>query len=255
MKAIIIDDEAIPRETLEVFLREYCPQVTLVGMAENGETGLVLIKKQRPDLIFLDIQMPDMSGFELLKRLGPTKSLVIFVTAYEKYAELAFEFAALDFLRKPVEPTRLIKAVHRGTERMKQSNLHEQYQTLLELVNHALPKDDLRMHPIVLSTKTEMLFKRVGLIAHIEAQGNSTRIKLSDEVEPIVIYKTLKEYEQQFETFPFMMRVHHSFLVNLYHVKKFVRDEFSLIMTDGTTIPLSEGKRNECFERLNKLGL
>jgi two-component system, LytTR family, response regulator len=255
MKAIIIDDEQEPRETMEVFLREYCPQIKLVGKAENGESGLVLIKKTHPDIIFLDVQMPDMSGFELLKRLGNTTALVVFVTAYQKYAEQAFEFAALDFLRKPIEPIRLIKAVHRATERHQYQFLQEQYRALLEMVHQGMNDGDPRMQSIVFATKTEMLFKRVGMIVYIEAQSNACNIKLIDETAPIYIYKTLRDYDQQLDAMPFMMRVHHSYIVNLYHVKKFIREDFVLIMTDGSQVSLSESKKVECLERLGNLGV
>lgn len=254
MKAIIIDDEEKACETLEVFLREYCPQVQLIGMAADGEAGLRLIKSKKPELVFLDIEMPDMSGIELLKRLGPTSLMVVFVTAYHNFAEKAFELSALDFLRKPVEPTRLVRAVHKATERKNWHHLQQQYETLIMLMSQALGANEQHHHPIVFSTQQGKIFKKVGSIVSIEAQNNACRIHLMDEAEPLHIFKTLKEYEQMLDSYPFMMRVHNSFIVNLYHVRRFVSADFVLEMTDHSSIPLAESRKAECLARLATLG-
>lgn len=256
MRSIIIDDEKQARDTLEVFLREYCPEVTLCGTAHDGESGLELIKQKHPDLVFLDIEMPDMTGIDLLRKLGRNNPvMIIFVTAHHKYAEAAFDFAALDFLRKPVEPTRLIRAVYKALQHQKSNHLQQQYDTLLALMSQSLAATELQSHPIVFASQHEKVFKKVGMIVYIEAQNNACNVKLADEAEPIYIFKTLKDYELMFDEYPFMMRVHNSFIVNLYHVKKFVPQDFVLVMSDQTKVPLAESKKKECMDRLAALGM
>lgn len=257
MKAIIIDDEKFARETLAVHLRSYCPQIDLKGEAENGREGLQLFKDKRPDIVFLDVEMPDLTGFEVLERIGPTNAAVVFVTGHDKYAEMAFEFCALDFLRKPVEPTRLVKAVHRASERHKILNSQAQYQMLLEIVNQQNAPVDLRDQRIAFSTQTEVVYSWLRNIVHIRAEGNMSYIRLVEHPKPLFIARSIGVYEKQFldAKSAFLMRVHKSHLINLYHVKKYIRTDNAFLMSDGEKVTLSENFKEQAFAGLSSLGL
>ena len=256
MNAIIIDDEQQARETLSVHLRSYCPQVTLKGQANDGRAGLELYRTAKPDLIFLDVEMPELDGFEFLDRIQPTQAAVVFVTAWQKYAERAFDFCALDFLRKPVEPTRLVQAVHRAGERHRLLHTQGQYQMLIELIQHqSAAEADKRNHRIAFATQTEIVYSWMRNLVRVDADTNCSYIKLAEQPQPLHIARNIGDYERQFEGYPFMLRVHRSHLVNLYHVKKFLREDCMLLMSDGIKIPLSDSRRGDALDRLGDLGV
>lgn len=256
MTAIIIDDEQQARETLTVHLQAYCPQVLLRGQAADGRSGLALCREVKPDLIFLDVEMPELDGFGFLDRLQPTQAAVVFVTAWQKYAERAFDFCALDFLRKPVEPTRLVLAVHRAAERHRLLHTQGQYQMLLEMIQHqSAVAADKRNHRIAFATQAEIVYSWMRNLVRVDADTNFSYIKLAEQQQPLHIARNIGDYERQFEDYPFMMRTHKSHLVNLYHVKKFLREDCVLLMTDGMKIPLSDGRRADTLHRLGDLGV
>ncbi len=256
MNAIIIDDEPQAREMLAAHLRDFCPQVQLKGQAEDGRKGLELFRYTKPDLVFLDVEMPELDGFGFLNRIQPTQSAIIFVTAWQQYAERAFDFCALDFLRKPVEPTRLVQAVHRATERHLLLHTQGQYQMLLELIQHqSAAAADKRNHRIAFATQTEIVYSWMRNLVRVDADTNFSYVKLAEQQQPLHIARSIGEYERQFEDYPFLLRIHKSHLVNLYHVKKFLREDCVLLMTDGLKIPLSDAKRAETLRRLVELGV
>ncbi len=255
MKAILIDDEIDSRQTLAVHLRSYCPQVELIGEATGGAEGLELFRQKKPDLVFLDIEMPEMDGFQVLEKMQPTGSAIIFVTGYQKYAERAFEFAALDFLRKPVEPTRLVQAVHRASERHRLLHTQGQYQMLIELINHQNHLADKLNHRVAFNTNHEIVYSWMKNLVRVDADGTHSYIKLIEHNAPLHLARNIGDFEKQFEDCKFMKRVFRSHLVNLYHVKKFIKDDYLLLMTDGIKVPVSEGKKEETLQMLRELGI
>jgi len=256
MTAIIIDDEQQARETLTVHLRSYCPQIRLKGEASDGRTGLELYRTAKPDVVFLDVEMPELDGFEFLSRIQPTQAAIVFVTAWQKYAEQAFDFCALDFLRKPVEPTRLVQAVHRASERHRLLHVQGQYQMLLELIQQQTAAAvDKRNHRIAFATQTEIVYSWMRNLIRVDADTNFSYVKLVEQQQPLHIARNIGEYERQFEGYPFLMRIHKSHLVNLYHVKKFLREDAMLLMTDGFKVSLSDAKRAEVLRQLAELGV
>jgi two-component system LytT family response regulator len=230
--------------------------VILKGEASDGRAGLELYRNTKPDLVFLDVEMPELDGFEFLDRIQPTQAAIVFVTAWQKYAERAFDFCALDFLRKPVEPTRLVQAVHRATERHHLLHTQGQYQMLLELIQHqSAATADKRNHRIAFATQTEIVYSWMRNLVRVDADTNFSYVKLAEQQQPLHIARNIGDYERQFEEYPFMYRSHKSHLVNLYHVKKFLREDCVLLMTDGLKVPLSDAKRVETLRRLAELGV
>lgn len=250
MTALIIDDEAQARDALAGLLKLYCPSIELTGMAGNGETGLELIRQKRPGIVFLDVEMPDMDGFEVLRRLEKLDFALVFVTAYNRHAVRAFEFSAVDFLLKPVDAARLIQAVHKASERQHKQHTLEQYQLLLELVNQQGNPVTLD-HRIVFAMQNEIVFSWLRNLIWIDADTNMCYVKLADHDKTLHIARTIGDYEKQFEGYDNLMRVHRSNIVNLLHAKKYLREDGVLVMTDGLKVPVAANKREEVLKRLN----
>lgn len=251
MTALIIDDEAQARVALASLLRLYCPGVELAGMAESGAAGLEFIRQKKPGLVFLDIEMPDMDGFEVLRRLEKIDFALVFVTAYNRYAVRAFEFSAVDFLLKPVEAPRLIQAIHKASDQYRQQHTLEQYKLLLELVNQQGNPATLD-HRIVFAMQNEIVFSWLRNLIWIDADTNMCYVKIADCDKPLHIARTIGDYEKQFEGYDNLMRVHRSNIVNLLHVKKFLREDSVLVMTDGLKVPVAANKREEVLKRLRE---
>ncbi len=254
MKAIVIDDENQAREALCVLLKQYCPHLQLIGTANNGESGLQMLQTLRPDIVFLDVEMPGMDGFEVIRRIDRIDFALIYVTAYEKYAVRAFEFSAMDYLLKPIDPARLIQAVHKASERMRLRGSAGQYQVLLELLNLKDSSPTLD-HRIVFATQNEIVFSWLRNLIRVDADQNFSFIKLVDQSQPLRIARNIGEYDKQLEGYEQIMRVHRSHLVNLFQVKKFLPKDCMIVMTDGMKIPVASNRRDELLRRLNSLGL
>lgn len=238
IRAIILDDEKHCIESLKLDLTKYCPEVDIVTSCTSSKEGLQAIKKHKPDLVFLDVEMPWMNGFELLDLLQPIDFDVIFVTAYDSYALKAFRVSAMDYLLKPISKDDLIQAVQRvlktagnaGTERI-----------------HALLDDYFsRQHQsrITIPEKDGYQFIDIPIILYAESDGNYARIHLLEKPS-LFISMTLKDLEQKLNGNSFC-RVHHSYLVNLDNVEKYVRSDGGyLVMKNGAIVPVSRAKKNE----------
>lgn len=249
MTALIIDDEAQACDALTGLLKMYCPGIRIAGTAGNGAQGLEFIHTLRPDIVFLDVEMPYMDGFEVLRRLEKTDFALVFVTAYNRHAVKAFEFSAVDFLLKPVEAARLVQAVHKASERHREQNTLEQHQLLLELVNqqsHPIALD----HRVAFAMHNEIVFSWVRNVIWIEADTNMCWIKLADHEKRLYIAKNIGEYERLFEPYQELKRVHRSYVAHRNHVKKYLREDSELLMSDGNRIPISSNKKEEIMRWL-----
>jgi two-component system LytT family response regulator len=238
IKAIIIDDETHCRKTLGMLLKEYCPDVQVVEQCSDAQAGLQAIEKFKPDLIFLDIEMPHMNGFEMLEQFSEIPFAVVFTTGYDQYAIKAFHFSALDYLLKPVEPKELIAAVHK-IQTQKKLPEAEQFQMLLSKVNNKesiFPKI-----PVPTSDGYELI--PVEQVLFCEADDNYTYFYLKNK-KKIIACRMLKEVEEQLENFAFFVRVHHSYIVNIKEATKYVRGEGGyVIMSDGSSVNVSRSRK------------
>lgn len=238
MTAILIDDEKYCRDFLALLLQKYCPQIQILASCANAREGLRAIRTYDPELIFLDIEMPDMSGFEFLDACGDRKMKVIFSSGHCEYAIKAFRRDALDYIVKPVDRIELMQAVAKAERSWGTENV-----TVLRL-----KRDDR----VALPTMEGFEVIDCGHICYCESDGGYTRFFLMNS-QMIMISKTLKEVEEVLEKKGFC-RVHHSYLINLRYVKKYYRgDGGEVIMIDEKAIPVSRSKKQDfllCLERI-----
>ncbi len=210
MKAIIIDDEHDARENMQSLLQKYCSSVEIKGTADSAVGGLEMINQHRPDVIFLDINMPEATGLEMLETLDDIKFEIIFVTAYDEYAIKAIKFAALDYLLKPINILELKAAVSKAEKKLARQRSNEQLKTYVDN-KIGMPKK------IGLSTSEGVIFVQVSDIIRCEASDTYTTFHLNMG-DTIMISKSLKEYENLLSDFNFF-RVHQTHLINLEYVK------------------------------------
>ncbi len=239
----MIDDEVHCLETLSLLLKEFCPNVHLVEQCRSAKKGLEAIEKIKPDLVFLDIEMPIMNGFELLEQFKQIPFAVIFTTSYDQYAIKAIRFSALDYLLKPIDPHELISAVKKVQEQ-RHLPLAEQFQMLLKQVhgkgNH--------FNKIAVPTSEGFELVPADQVIFCEASDNYTHLFLKNKSK-IIACRTLKEMEEQLQDFPFFVRVHHSYLVNLNEVTKYIRGEGGyLVMSDGGTVNVSRSRKDSLLK-------
>ena len=243
IKAIIIDDEVHCQETLKMLLKEFCPDVQVAEQCRSASQGLVAIEKHKPDLVFLDIEMPVMNGFEMLEQFSEIPFAIIFTTSYDQYAIKAIRFSALDYLLKPVESTELMNAVKKVQERL-HLPLAEQFQILLKQVQNK----DHSFQKVAIPTLEGFELIPANLIIRCEADNNYTHLFLANK-NRITACRTLKEIEEQLQHYSFFFRVHHSFLVNLNEISKYVRGEGGyVVMSDGSTVNVSRSRKESLLK-------
>lgn len=242
IRAIIIDDEQESRNTIFNILKNYCSHVTVVAQAANVREGLSVISDLQPNVVFLDIQMPDGSGFDLLASLPEINFQVIFVTAFDQYALKAIRFSALDYILKPVDPQILIEAVNKiQVPAINLETVTHQISTLL--------RNNNGFERITLPTLEGLKFINIKDIIRCEADNNYTHFFLNSG-KKILVTKTLKEYDESLSGLDFI-RVHQSHLVNVKFVDRYIKGEGGVIvMADGSEVEVSR-RRKEGF--LNKM--
>jgi len=247
LRALIIDDEAHMRDSLAKLLAKHCPQVTVVGEASGVSSGRSAINELVPDLVLLDIQMEDGTGFDLLNSLKSIDFKIIFVTAYDQYAMQAFRFSAVDYLLKPVNPLLLVEAIERARQLM-QKHHDLQVQALHENLANARSQDK----KIIVKTTENIFLLNLRDIISCESDNNYTNIYTSDG-EKILVSKTLKEYDDLLTGFGFY-RVHKSYLINLSHIKRFEKQDGGFIaLTNDMKVPVASRKRDEMLELLERM--
>lgn len=246
IKAIIIDDIEQARITLKKDLQVYAPDVEIIGEANGVVEGAKLLKNTKPDILFLDIQMQDGSGFDLLDILKEINFKIIFITASDAHAIKAFRYAAIDYLMKPVDPDELISALRKYREH--NPNENENYKLLNETLKNAQkPHERLALH-----TQDKIHIVNIQDIIRCESNINYTEFHFSNG-KKFLVTKTLKDFEDLLNDQGFY-RVHQSHLVNTKYIKEFVKtDGGYLIMTDGCNVPVSSRKRPEVVKMLEDL--
>jgi two-component system LytT family response regulator len=244
IKAIIVDDEPYCCESLTTLLQRFCPEIRVIDICYNGVTALKAIKEDSPQLVFLDIEMPKMNGFELLERLGEINFQLIFTTSYDQYAIKAIRFSALDYLLKPIDRDELQKAVQKVVTRLK-NPIPEQIEILLQKLNHP----GAPVAKIAIPTVEGLHMILVESVISCTADSNYTVLHLKNK-QKVVASRTLKEIEEMLEDFSFA-RVHHSFLINLNEVDKYVRGEGGyVLMSDGSSVDVSRSRKEYLLKKL-----
>ena len=241
IRSVIIDDEQPARESLKNYLEEFCPDVEIVGMADSVETGLNVIRKNSPSLIFLDIELPDGKGFDLLKRLGNFNFKSIFITAFTEYAVHAIKFHAVDYLVKPVNITELQHAVERVKEELDQHIFSQNLEELKKYLNH--PEEKIRK--IVIPDVKGFVVLELQQILYCEADGYCTNFILTDD-RKITSSRNLKYYEELMTGLDFL-RVHHSYLINIQYIISYLH-EGTIIMKGNKNVPLGNSYKQGFME-------
>jgi two-component system LytT family response regulator len=240
-KAIIIDDLSIARDTLKQDLTDYCPDIEIIGEADGVVSGAKLIKEVNPEIVFLDIQMNDGSGFDLLEILPSINFKLIFTTSSDEYAIKAFKFSAVDYLLKPIDPEELQEAVKKSA-----SSDDIIYETLKKNMGEG-PKR------LALNSQDKIQVVKISDIVRCESSGSYTLFFIEGG-DQILVTKTLKEFDNMLCDQGFV-RVHQSHLVNLDYIKEFVKvDGGFLVLKNKHEIPVSSRKRSLVMKVLTEIG-
>jgi two-component system LytT family response regulator len=247
LKTLIVDDEADAVNFIRSIIAEYCPKLEVIATANTANDGVQMILEHQPELVFLDVEMPHGSGFDLLSRFPKKMFDVVFITAFNQYALKAIKFSAVDYILKPINISEFIEAVDKVIE--KRSHLFNQnidYGALLENLKSTLPTK------LAIPTTEGMEYLNTKEIIRIEADRSYCWFYLSDQKKHLVS-RNLKEYQDLLSDRNFF-RPHNSHLINLEFVKKYVRQEGGYIqMTDGSQIPISRIKRDMFLQQMNRL--
>lgn len=244
IKALIIDDEVSAVKTLSLMVQHYVPAITALKTTTDVYEGLDLIKRFEPHLLFIDIQMPVMSGFELLKQLPRINCSIIFTTAHDEYAIDAIRFSALDYLLKPIDADELQQAFERFLQRQDSAQgTHLLYNNFM----HNLHVSDRKDFKLALPTLQGTFFFKPDEIVRLEGEGNYTRFYFMHK-GPVLTAHTLKSYEDILVNHGFL-RVHKSHLVNKGHVVNYLKDGM-LTMADGSKVEISRRRKEEVMQVL-----
>ena len=240
LKAIIIDDETSSRNALRQKITNHCAEVTIIAECEDGEEGIKNIEEKKPDIVFLDVEMPRMNGFTMLQQLHNRNFELIFITAYDHYAIKAIKFSALDYLVKPVEVNDLTAAVDKAIQKRKHSPGNERIDLLLQnLMNEK--KEHQR---IAIPSMEGLQFISMSDIIYLEAQSNYTLIYLTGSYK-LTVSKTLKDFEELLPPAVFI-RIHHSYIINRNAVEKYIKGEGGqVVMKNGITLDVARRKKDE----------
>lgn len=243
--ATIVDDEPDCCESLVMLLERYCPEVKVLDICYSAETALQSVKEHEPQILFLDIEMPFMNGFQLLEKLGNINFELIFTTSYDQYAIKAIRFSALDYLLKPVDREELQKAVQKAAQR-NQHPVPQQLEMLLKKINNPT----IPINKIAIPTMEGFQLLPAESIISCESESNYTHLFLKDK-RKIIASRNLKEIEELLEDYPFI-RIHNSHIVNINEVEKYIKGEGGyLVMSDGSTINVSRSRKELLLKKLS----
>jgi two-component system, LytTR family, response regulator len=243
--AVLIDDEPGALAVMQLLLQKHCIQVNIVGKTSNSVEGAALIKARKPDIVFLDIEMPQLNGFQVLEQVADIDFHLIFTTAYDQYAVQAFRYSAVDYLLKPIVAEDLVNAMKRLELRSKGNR--EQVQALEQNIqsirNHQLPDR------ITLPHTRGYIFQKTADIIYCEAHNTYTKFYIEGK-EPLMISKPLGDVEEMLQGGCFF-RTHRQYLVNIQKITELLRtDGGFLLMSDGQEIPIVRTRRQELLDMM-----
>jgi two-component system, LytTR family, response regulator len=247
MKAIIIDDENKARSLMQALIKDHCPEIVSTLEADDLESGVAKIKLEKPDIVFLDIEMPKYSGLQILEFFEGYEIdfEIIFTTAYNEYALQAFKLSAIDYLLKPIDASELKSAVHKAQMAISQ----QQFNHKLDDLRNAFKQ--LSINKIALDIPKGIVFVSHDDILFFEADGMYTKVYMKHE-DPQLICKPLRHFVDQLSERPIFYKPHRSYLINLKYIKQFVKnDGFYLVMENNKSVPISKDKKDEFLQMVN----
>ena len=244
IKAILIDDEFSSLQNLRQKIDEFCPDLQVVAMAQKPEEAMLLIKHHKPDVVFLDIEMPKMSGFRMLEELGDCNFEIIFITAYNHYAIDAIRISAFDYLLKPIA----IKELQVAVDRL--NKIHgSQTKEKIDILKSSMGDKKTQNDKIAIPTSEGLEFIPIKNILHIESSSNYSKIYFK-EAKAILVTKLLKDFEDMLLPYNFY-RIHNSHLINLNYIQKYIKAQGGqVIMQDGTIIDVARRKKDEFLKMI-----
>ncbi len=258
--ALIVDDEHIGRENLSSLLESYCPQVTIIGKAGHVDEAFPLINEKKPDVVFLDIQMPQKSGFDLLDKFEDRDFLVIFVTAYDQYGIPAIKAGGLDYLLKPIGTRELKEAVRKAGAIIRSKVEYTTLQSKFATVGNDYPEDQLSDAPLPPAPSPAHLclphlhgftIVEISKIVRIEAENNCSMVYLIDSA-PQFITRSLRDFEEVLADDQFT-RVHRTHIINLNYLSSYAsKDGHLAVMSDGTQIDIARRRLPTFFGKVNQ---
>lgn len=248
IRAIIIDDEAKARRIIEALLKEYCPDVEVVATAEDVPSGVIAINQHKPDVLFLDVEMPGYTGFQLLDFFKEVDFEIVFTTAHSDYAVQAFRVSAIDFLLKPIQISELTSSVEK-VKAKKDSQTHERIAVLKEnFKNNTIKK-------LALPVAEGLNFVDVDDISHLEADGAYTQFHFADG-QKIIVSKKIKEFEEALSLQNNFYRTHRSYIINLKKIKQYVKQEGGYVLLEREIqIPLARERKEEFLSVIERISL
>jgi two-component system LytT family response regulator len=247
LRAVVVDDELDAVKFIESIISEYCPNLEVVGTAHSAREGVKLINEQKPDLVFLDVEMPHGSGFDLLSYFPKKNFDVIFITAFNHYAIKAIKFSAVDYILKPININEFIEAVKKvESTRHQDKEKNFSYEMLLENLKSSMPSK------LAIPTSDGMEYLNTTDIIRVEADRSYSWFYLKDG-RKYLVSRNLKEYQELLSDRNFF-RTHNSHLINLEYVKKYIRQEGGYIqMIDKSNVPISRSKKELFLEQMARL--
>lgn len=247
IRTILVDDERDSIRVLQKLLEKYCPQVEVVGTAGGVETALEVIQAERPDLLFLDIEMTHGNAFDLLNQLRAMTFQVIFVTAFDNHAIRAFKYSAVDYLLKPVDIDELVAAVERVQQRSKEKDVVQKMQVFLDNMGTL----NLGQQKMAVPTVEGLIFINLKEVVRLEAKSSYTQI-LMENGEAVMATRSIRDYEDILPETSFC-RIHNSHIINLFKIAKYHKGRGGyVILEDGSTIEVASRRRQEFLRRLLK---
>lgn len=245
INAIIIDDEKDGAEVLEFLIRQYCPNINIVSIDHSVNGAILSIKNLKPDLIFLDIEMPTGTGFDVVQATKGLDYEIIFITAYEHYAIKAFKTNAIDYLLKPIDIDELVFAVKSAEKRILLSEKRQASQ-LESFMFNTVNKNK----KISIPSQEGVFWVDLDDIIRLEAESNYTHVYIKNKKQ-FIVAKTLKSFEEQLNS-PDFCRIHSAHLINLNEVERYIKgDGGTVILKDSTNLPVSRANKNELLKKLN----
>lgn len=247
LKTLLIEDSADAAEKIQFLLGKYCAEkIQLLAHASSGHEGIMAIAEHRPELIFLDIELGDMTAFEMLERIDPIDFQVIFTTSHDHYAIKAIRYSAVDYLQKPIGREELLAAIVRAEN----SPLRMIREQVNQLAHHALPKSVLP-EKIALTTSEGLIFKKIRDIIRCESDRMYTVVVMANG-EKLLVSKPMGQLEEILEGQEFF-RVHNSHLINMLHIRQFVRaDGGYVVMEDGATVSVARNRKDDFLELFSR---
>jgi two-component system LytT family response regulator len=250
MKAVIIDDEKSARNLIEAMVKEVCSEITTIYKANELEFGVAIIKEERPDIVFLDIEMPRYSGLQILEFFEGEEInfQIIFVTAYDKYAIEAFKLSAIDYLLKPIHIGELKEAIKKAVDLAKSKKIY----TKLEDLKQSFQQ--LALNTLALDVPKGIVFASYDDILYFEADGMYTKVFTKNVDTFELVSKPLKHFSDQLENNTFFYKCHRSYLINLKQIKQFFKQDGGyLLMMNQKNIPIAKNKKEEFLGHIGNI--